>query len=148
MRFEPDIIGISKILRKMETGGFLITERQHLPNSVYGSHAHESTVIGIVYQGSFTEIINKHSEECIPYSLQLLPVGEYHTYKFNNSDVRCLTIEIKPHRLDEINCFSKILNQPIFFREGISLPVKRLYKEFQLGDNTSILTIEGLILEI
>src|SRR6185369_6252801 len=119
MRFEPDNIGISKILREIETGGFLVTERQHLPNSVYCRHDHESTIFGITYQGSFTEIINNHSEECIPYSLQLLPLGEFHTYKFNQSTVRCLTIEIKQHRLDEITRFSKSINQPNFFREGI-----------------------------
>lgn len=136
-------------LRSMETGGFLLTERVHSPNWVLTSHAHESTIIGIVYKGSYTEIIGRRSQECGTHSLQLLPAGEHHIYKFGTAHVRCLAIDIKLQKLEELRQFSKILDHAIHIPEGmLSAPVTRLYKEFRLRDSTSVLTVEGLILEM
>ncbi len=140
---------ISKPIRSMEMGGFLVTEGLHLPNWTTSRHAHESTIIGIVLEGAYIEIIGSRSQECVPHSLQLLPAGAHHTYKFGKTNVRCLTIDIKPHRLEEIRQFSTILDHAVHIREGMpSALVTRLYQEFRLTDNISVLTVEGLILEM
>ena len=138
----------NRVVSQLETGGFIFTERKHKPYSVYSSHSHGLTSLGILYQGSFTETVGRKSQECLPGSLQLLPKGEHHSYMFNKSDVCCLTIEIKSHRLQEISRFSKGLNEPLYFREGVLLPVKRLYREFCSKDQTSSLILEGILFEI
>ncbi len=138
----------SEPLRSMETDGFQLTERVHPPNWVLTSHAHELTMIGIVLKGSYTELIGGRSQECGPHSLQLLPAGENHVYRFGEADVRCLTIAIKPQRLEGIRQFSTTLDRALHIHEGILSPlIMRLYKEFRLMDGASVLTIEGLILE-
>jgi len=71
-----------------------------------------------------------------------------HTYKFGRTIVRCLTIDIKPHRLEEIRQFSVLPDYAVHIREGVrSALLTRLYREFRLTDRISVLTVEGLILE-
>lgn len=145
---ESDSIFANKVTRQFETGGFLLTERYHLPHSISAKHSHEMPLLGIVYQGSFTEIIGHRFKECVPHSLQFLPAGEYHDYKFNASSVKCLTIEIKLPRLIELERFAKNFEQPFFLQEGLSLPIARLYEEFCSQDIAALLTLEGIIFEL
>jgi AraC-like DNA-binding protein len=136
-------------LRSIGTGGFILTERLHPQNCTLPSHSHESPIIGIVLNGSFNERIGRHSQECAPYSLKVLPAGESHTLEFGDANVRCLTIEIRPQALEGIRRFSTILDDPVHVSKGALSPlIMRLYKEFRLMKNTSLLTIEGLILEM
>ncbi len=144
----PDTTTIEEPIRSMEADGFLITERVHSPNWVLARHDHAATIIGIILQGSYIETIGRRSRECGPYSVQLLPAGEVHAYRFEQSNVRCLTIEIKPRRLQEIRQVSPVIDRPAHITQGpMSALVARLYKEFRLMDDTSVLTVEGLILE-
>jgi AraC family transcriptional regulator len=139
---------ISDPIWSMETGGFLLTERVHPANWTLPKHEHQSMIIGVVYQGLYKETICEHSRECGPHSIQLLPAGETHTYEFGRARVRCLTIDIKPQMLETIRQFSRLPDYPMHISSGIlSLLVTRLYGEFRLRDNTSILTVEGLVLE-
>lgn len=135
-------------LRSMETDGFLVTEGDHPPGLVLPTHAHELAFIGIALKGSYTEIISKRPQECGPHSLQFLPAGEPHSYAIGQAGVRCLSIEIKPHRLEGIRRFSPAVDQAVHIRQGVlSSLVLRLYKEVCLRDSASVLTLEGLILE-
>lgn len=148
MRERSNPADISDPIRSMETGGCLLTERIHPSNWILPSHAHQSLIIGIVYQGLYTETICGRSRECGPHSLQLLPAGETHTYEFGRAEVRCLTIEVKPQMLEAISQFSTLPDYPVHVRGGIlSVLLTRLYGEFRFQDNTSVLTVEGLILE-
>jgi AraC family transcriptional regulator len=140
---------ISEPLKTMEIDGFLLAERAHPPNWTLQCHAHESTMIAIILEGSCTEIIGRRSEACIPKSLQVLPAGEQHALKFADENVRCLTIEVAPQRLEGIRQVSKILDHPVHVSEGIlSGLLVQLYREFRMMDSTATLTLEGLILEI
>jgi AraC-like DNA-binding protein len=131
----------------METEGFLVTEGVHPSSWVFPTHHHKLAFIGIVLKGSYTEIISKRPQECGPHSLQFLPAGEPHSYAFGRAGIRCLSIEIKPHRLEGIRQFSLAVDQAVHKSQGLSSLVLRLYKEFCLGNSASVLTIEGLILE-
>jgi hypothetical protein len=75
MRQEPDPFSIGHPVRSVETGGFLLTERIHPSNWGLPTHARQAMIIGIVYQGVYTETICRRSKECGPHSLQLLPAG-------------------------------------------------------------------------
>lgn len=136
-------------LTSIDTGGFLLTERLHPQKGTLSSHSHESTILGIVLNGSCNETIGRRSQECAPYSLRVLPAGESHTLEFGNANVRCLTIEIRPQALEGIRRFSKVLDQPFHARTAtLWALILGLYKEVRLAENTSLLTVEGLILEV
>ena len=142
----PDTI--SDPIRSIETGGFLLTERVHAANWVLPGHCHNTMIIGIVYQGHYTETICRRSRECGPNSIQLLPAGEPHSYVFGGAKVRCLTVEVKPQMLEVIRQYARVPDQPVHVRSGIlSLLLTRLYGEFRLRDDTSVLSVEGLVLE-
>lgn len=139
---------ISLPIRSMETADFLITERLHPSNWKLLDHAHDSMILGIIYQGLCKETISKRTQECGPLSLQLLPPGETHSYEFGKSEVRCLTIEVKPQTLEAIGKFTKIPDHPLYVAGGMFAPLMtKLYGEFHSGDDTSLLTVEGLIFE-
>jgi len=136
-------------LRSVDTGGFLLTERLHSPNWVFPNHAHESPIIGIVYEGYYTEIIGGRSQECGIHSLHILRAGAALLHNFGGAHVRCRAIYMKLQRLEELRQVSQLLEQPRYVRSGMLTPgVTQLYKEFRLRDRTSALTVEGLILEI
>jgi AraC family transcriptional regulator len=149
MTRESSLITHVEPLTSIDTGGFLLTERVHPQNGTLSSHSHESTILGIVLNGSCNETIGRHSQECAPYSLRALPAGESHTLEFGNANVRCLTIEIRPQALEGIRRFSKVVDQPFHARNAtLWALILALYKELRLAGNTSLLTIEGLILEV
>lgn len=149
MTQEPLHTKTNEPIRSLEACGFVLTERAHSPNWVIPSHAHGTTVVGIVYKGFYTERIGARSQVCPPHSLQLLPAGESHSYKFGEASVGCLTIDIKPHKREEIGKFSAVLDTPVHVRGArLSALLTRLYREFRLKDSTSVLTVEGLILEV
>lgn len=135
-------------LRSIEADGFVLTERLHPPHWTLHPHAHETTIIGLIFKGCFTESVGKTVTECRPHSLQILPAGEQHSYSFAQTRVHCLTVDVKPQKLQRIRLFSDVLERPAHFRgEILSALTIQLYNELQAGDITSTLTIEGLILE-
>ena len=143
-----DSISLKAPLRSLEVDGFALTERIHPPHGILPRHAHEATIIGFILKGYFTETVGNTSTECGPHSLQILPAGEQHSYRFSQASIHCLTVDVKPQKLERIRLFSSVLNHSAHFSGGM-LPALtiQLYNELRAGDNISILTIEGLILE-
>lgn len=63
--------------------------------------------------------------------------------------MRCLTIEIRPQALEGIRRFSKVVDRPFHARNAtLGALILALHKELRLTENTSLLTIEGLIMEV
>jgi AraC family transcriptional regulator len=141
-------LGLQQPVKSLEVDGFVITERLHPPDNTLPRHEHEVAIVSLLLKGSITESVDRHTYECPPHSLQILPAGEPHSYRFGRHYVHCLTVEVKPQRLERIRLFSNILDRTNHLSGGVMPALQtRLYKEFRLGDDTSILTIEGLLLE-
>jgi AraC family transcriptional regulator len=141
-------MGMPEPVKSFEMDGFLLTERFHPPNWVLPKHCHEAAIIGFILGGSLTEFADNRSYECAPFDLQVLPAGEDHSYKFGQARVHCITIEVKPQRLERVRLFSDVLDRVRFFNGAmLSTLLSRLYKEFRMGDSASVLTVEGLVLE-
>lgn|SRR5262245_47178367 len=135
-------------IRASELHGFTLTERWHEPDWVLASHAHEVTIMGVTLAGGFDEAIGRHHHTCGSGSLQILPAGESHSYRFGSSRVHCLTIEVKPERLAQVRLFSDVLERSGHFSGGeMRGLLARLYQEFKVSDAAAALTIEGLLLE-
>ncbi len=135
-------------IRASALPGFMLTERWHASDWVLLPHAHEVSILGVSLSGCCHEIVGKRRHECGPGSLQILPAGESHSYAFGSSRVHCLTIEVKPDKLAEIQLFTNILARNDYFSGGeLSALLTRLYQEFRAGDAAAALTVEGLVLE-
>lgn len=136
-------------IRSLTAGGFLLIETVHPPSWTNSRHVHQSPSMGVLLNGSYKETIGRRSQECAAHSLQVFPGGESHTVEIGPSHVHYLTIDFCPSALETICQVSPVLESPVNVRNGtVAALVVRLYREFRLMDNTALLTIEGLILEL
>lgn len=136
-------------LKKLEIGGFILTETFHAPHLVLSRHDHECANINLTLKGSFREVFGNSPEESRPSSLLVKPAGESHANQYGDAGAHCLVIEVKPYYLETVNRYSKLFETPAHIQGGL-LPafVGRIYKEFQTRQSASELMIEGLILEM
>jgi len=136
-------------LKKLEIGGFILTETFHAPRLVLSRHDHECANINLTLKGSFREVIGNSPQEARPSSLLVKPAGESHANQYGDAGAHCLVIEVKPYYLETVNRYSKLFDAPAHIQGGL-LPafVGRIYKEFQTRQSASELMIEGLILEM
>jgi AraC family transcriptional regulator len=146
-QFSPITLGSR--LKTARVAGFVLTEATHLPNHRLPRHNHELTNIAFVLNGSFTEVLDRRSIDCLPQSLLVKPAGEAHANRYGRAGMRCLLIEFHQHQLESLHSWSQALNQVSQIRGGnLSMLGMRIYKEFRLMDGAAPLAIEGLMLEL
>ncbi|MEK6324785.1 MAG: helix-turn-helix domain-containing protein [Acidobacteriota bacterium] len=149
MPHQPSPLVLGQLDRSVGVGGFVLTETVRPPTLTLPWHFHEHTNIAFVIKGSFIETIGKRPQECGPPSMIIRPAGEAHFNQYGCAEVRCLIIGVKPNRLEMIQQVSDILDSACHLREEVlSVLALRMYKEFQIMDSASPLSIEALILEI
>jgi AraC family transcriptional regulator len=157
--------GISSSVRKetLNYGQFYgaIKERHELPRfsvafvaaesgSVRGrKHDHESAHIVCVLAGQYlTSFANR--ERLAPLgALVFVPAGTTHKDHFQTLDARTLNVSISNWQIDQAREYVRLPEAQADFRSGeISLIVRRLEAECRYWTNTSVLTAEGLCLEL
>lgn len=149
MLHRPNPHKLLKPTRRVETGGFILTERTTPPAFTLQRHTHELTSITFILKGSCTEIINRRAQECSPLSLQILPAGERHSLQCGLAGAQCLTIGITPPKLEAIRLFSNVLDHASHSQGGLQAALaQRIFRELRIKDKASTLSIEGLVLEI
>lgn len=138
-----------KILKSLDTAGFVMTEIAYSAESRLSEHSHENAHFCFVLQGSYTESDSKNVLECEPSTLTFRPAGEIHQDKFHNKDVRVFTIEIPTQWIERLRQDSIYLGHSINFRRGaVTRLSERLVKEFYGMETAANLIMEGLTLEI
>jgi AraC family transcriptional regulator len=141
--------GYNHIIKKFELSGFYLTEAIYPPKFQQSRHTHEIPHISFTFQGSFTERHLGKSLNCEKFSLIFRPWDLTHSLNFGDAETRIFSIEIKPRWFDYICEKPDVLNRPANFNAG--LPVcfaTRLFTEYRRGDFASMLTMEGLVLEM
>lgn len=145
--FSPATLG--RQLNSMEAGSFILTEAVNMPLATLPPHAHELACITFILRGSCVETIDRRSHECSPYSTIIKPAGEVHSNKYGSAGARCLIVEVKTERLHTVRSFSQTLERAAHLRGGsINSFAVRIYKEFKIADSASLLSLEGLMLEV
>lgn len=140
---------LGRCLKSIRLEGFILTEAVYRPTSNLPRHLHDRAVMSIVLKGSYTEYFGRRPNECGPYSVLLKPVGVDHADQYGAGGARCLIVKVEPRRLESLRTFSRILDQSLHARDALLAALAvRLYKEFQLADDASALSMEGLILEM
>jgi hypothetical protein len=80
-------------VRRIEAGGFTVTEGIHRHGSQLPWHDHSTPTICFVLNGAFTELWRGGSLACTRSTLKITPAGERHWDRFDRGDVRGLLIE-------------------------------------------------------
>jgi AraC family transcriptional regulator len=138
-----------KVLKSLDTSGFIMTEVAYSAKSGLSEHSHENAHFCFVLQGTYTEYHYKQEVECKPFTLTFRPPGEIHQDRFHNQEVRVFTIEIPPRWTERLQQDSVYLSRSINFRGGsITRLSERIVREFHRMDTAAKLIIEGLTLEV
>jgi AraC family transcriptional regulator len=138
-----------KRVRRIEVGGFTVTEGIHHHGSELPWHHHETPTICFVLQGGFSEMWRGGSIACTSSTMKITPAGERHWDRFSRGDVRGLLIEPSDAQVAAIRPHSAVLDERLSFQGGqVSGIAWRVYDEMRRMDATAPLVIEGLLLEL
>jgi AraC family transcriptional regulator len=136
-------------VRRVQVGGFTITEGVHKHGAELPWHYHETPTICYVLQGAFTELWRGGSIACTSSTLKITPAGERHWDQFSRGDVRGLLIEAGDAQVASIRPYSAVLDERVSFHGGlVSAIARRIYDEMRRMDAAAPLAIEGLLLEL
>jgi AraC family transcriptional regulator len=136
-------------VRRVQVGGFTITEGVHRNGSELPWHHHETPTICFVLQGAFTERWRGGSIACTSSTLKITPAGERHCDQFSRGDVRGLLIEADDAQVAAIRPYSEVLDERVSFHGGLVPSIGwRIYDEMRRMDAAAPLAVEGLLLEL
>jgi AraC family transcriptional regulator len=136
-------------VRRVQTGGFTLTEGVHRDGTGLPWHDHETPTICFVLKGAFTEAWHGGSIRCTSSTLKVTPAGERHCDHFNRGDVRGLLIEPDNALVASLRPHSTILDERVSFHGGLIAGIAwRVYDELRRNDSAAPLAIEGLLLEL
>jgi AraC family transcriptional regulator len=139
----------ARAVRRVQVGGFAITEGVHRNGAELPWHHHETPTICFVLQGAFTEMWHGGSIACTSSTLKITPAGERHCDQFSRGDVRGLLIEADDAQVVAIRPYSAVLDERLSFQGGlVSGIARRVYDEMRRMDAAAPLAIEGLLLEL
>ena len=132
-----------------KVSGFRVTEREYSAGVTLSRHCHDSALLIYGLDGAYTETYAAgRSAVCEPGVLRFLPRGLGHSNVFENG-ARCLVIEIENDTLERVTRHTKMLDRPSPIRSVASTwLLQRLYTEFSKDDPLSLISLEGLLLEI
>jgi AraC family transcriptional regulator len=136
-------------VRRVEAGGFTVTEGKHRRGAALPWHHHDTPTICFVLHGAFTEMWRGGSVACSSSTLKITPAGERHCDHFSLSDVRGLLIEADDQQVAAIRPYSAILDERLSFHGGLLSSIGwRVHDEMQRMDSSAPIAIEGLLLEL
>jgi AraC family transcriptional regulator len=136
-------------IRRIEAGGFTITEGIHRQGSRLPWHDHATPTVCFVLRGAFSEMWRGGSIACTSSTLKFTPAGERHWDRFDRGDVRGLLIEANDRQVAAIRPYSGVLEERESFQGGpISSIGWRIHHEMQRRDSAAPLAVEGLLLEL
>lgn len=144
-----ETVSRARHVRRVQLGGFSVTEGVHKNGAELPWHHHESPTICFVLQGSFTEAWRGGSIMCTSSTLKVTPAGERHCDHFGRGDVRGLLIETQENFVTAIRPYSAILDERVSFTGGLVPAIAwRFYNEMLRTDAAAPLAMEGLLLEL
>lgn len=143
------IVTGARPVRRVEVGGFTVTEGVHRDGAELPWHHHETPTICFVLQGAFTEAWHGGSIKCTSSTLKVTPAGERHCDHFSSGDVRGLLIEVGDALVSTIRPYSTVLDERVSFHGGLVSGIAwRVYDEMLRMDSAAPLAMEGLLLEL
>ncbi len=135
--------------RMMSVPGFSLYRGMHPQGTELPKHMHQDPTLCYVLRGRFTEYVGGRAVDCLSDSLKVTPAGETHWNRFDASETHGLRIDVDRERFADSREIHRLLNERIHVSGahagGI---VNRLLSEFDSGDDTAAIAVEGLLLEL
>ena len=137
-----------KVLGKIETENFEITEAKHLQYYI-PAHGHDCISLVCVLSGSFLETFANKEYVCTPQNALFKPVEAVHSNHFQKNGSHTIRIQIKKDRLQKLGKLKKLFEdiRSLNSRENTQI-IQKIYKEISAPDDLAELALEGLSLEL
>ncbi len=137
-----------KILKSSSLSGFEFSETAYPEKLELPFHAHNFSYFCYVLEGDFTENYGRSEHLCRASTLVYHPSGESHADHFHTA-ARCFNFQINSKILERVNDSNQMSKRNTVQKSGeLDRLITRLYKEIYTIDEFSVLTAEGLMLEI
>lgn len=132
-----------------EVAGLRLAENRYPAGYKTRKHSHNAPLFCLVQEGSLTQTYGRKTRDGHPMTLIGLAPDEVHSDSFHNRGTRVFIIEIGQSWMGRVLDQSNLLDESVDFRGGL-VPwlAMRLYNEFRQPDQLSLLSIEGLTLEL
>jgi len=129
--------------------GFCIIETRHPANITVRRHSHEFAQLTFVLEGRVVEIHDGGREiTCLPGTLHYLPARLPHANSFEAGS-RCLIVEVERETLARVERHTKSLERPGQIQSsGAKWLGERLHQEFLEADSASLVSVQGILLEM
>jgi len=136
------------ILKKHEINGYTLFEALYPSNLKQPRHTHTLASFSFVLAGSYFENYGRQTSTRTSSTVIFHPPQESHAVGFE-SDVRILSVQFDFKRFAQIREHSIILDESSSCHsETIAWLGNRIHREFRRMDSFSLLSIEGLVLEL
>jgi AraC family transcriptional regulator len=138
-----------EILRKRQASGLILSELKHKAARKLPSHSHELAYFCLLLNGDYWEQLGSKRITYKPLTVMFHPPGTTHLDEIGPAGGRFFSVEVKPEWMDRLReCLgSRDLDSSLHEGELAWLAM-RLYREHKQMDSCSMLTIEGLVLEM
>lgn len=142
-----DFRGVIKY--KNEFGPFIITKTYYSPNLILKEHVHKNPVLSVILLGGLTESYQGYDCECHSNSILYKPAFEKHKNNIHKNGCHCLNIEFTDAWIEKLVKMGLQMNEVMTLPENsINLLIIRLQNELKKIDYYSVLSLEGIIIEM
>lgn len=136
-------------LRRVDVGGFLVSDVAFPPAAALPRHEHDRACLTVMLDGVFTEHIAGRERACVRGTILAKPPHEPHSDRFGLSGSRQLIIEPDDRRLDALCTLGPLFQGITHSRDmRAAAQASRLVDELDTPDTLTPLAIEGLTLEL
>jgi AraC family transcriptional regulator len=138
-----------EILRKRQESGLILSELRHEHARKLPSHSHELAYFCLLLNGNYWEQSGRRRITYKPLSVMFHPPDTTHIDEIGPHGGRFFNVEVKSEWMDRLReCLGKIDLDASLHEGDLAWLAMRLYREHKQVDACSMLTIEGLVLEM
>jgi AraC family transcriptional regulator len=138
-----------EILRKRQASGLILSELKHENPRKLPSHSHELAYFCLLLDGNYWEQLGRKRIIYKPLTVMFHPPGTTHIDEIGSGGGRFFSVEIKAEWIERLRECNGAIDLDSSLHEGdLAWLAMRLYREHKQMDACSMLTIEGLVLEM
>jgi AraC family transcriptional regulator len=138
-----------EILRKRQASGLILSELKHEGGRKLPSHSHELAYFCLLLNGNYWEQFGRKRVNYKPFTVMFHPSGTTHIDEIGPDGGRFFSVEVKSEWMDRLReCLGTIDLDSSLHEGDLAWLAMRLYREHKQADACSMLTIEGLVLEM
>ena len=138
-----------EILRKRQESGLILSELKHEGARKLPTHSHELAYFCLLLNGNYWEQSGRRRVTYKPLTVMFHPPATTHIDEIGPRGGRFFNVEVKSEWMERLReCLGKVDLDSSLHEGDLAWLAMRLYREHKQVDACSMLTIEGLVLEM